>query len=312
MKEKIQYCIFDPTGNITALVETAVDIADQPAAASRIMELEPDVEQVGFISYAEDPEAGGVPVSLRMAGGEFCGNATMCAAALFAIHKDLQGGTAPVQIKVKVSGTTAPLTVSLERQDAFSFSSAVDMPPALRIGTVNLQTSAAAGAVESGSAGETGAILSLPIVEMEGISHIIIEPDSGFFGIKDDPAFAESMLRNWCGVLGADCLGMMFLGEGEEFRPLTPLVYVPGADTMFWENSCASGSAAAGMYLAAKTGSPVDVTFEEPAGRFRVESNPVNDPINDPINDSTKGRTVLHGSVILRGSNQSASFNCDL
>ena len=78
--EDLKYCIFDPTGNITALVETAVDIADQPAAASHIMELEPDVEQVGFISYAEDPAAGVAPVSLRMAGGEFCGNATMCAA----------------------------------------------------------------------------------------------------------------------------------------------------------------------------------------------------------------------------------------
>jgi len=69
---------------------------------------------------------------------------------------------------------------------------------------------------------------------------------------------------------------------------LTPLVYVPGADTMFWENSCASGSAAAGMYLAARTGAPADVTFDEPAGRLRVESDPVS------------GRTVLHGSAILR------------
>ena len=122
---------------------------------------------------------------------------------------------------------------------------------------------------------------------MEGISHIIIEPDSGFFGIKEDKALAETLLRQWCGVLGADCLGMMFLGEGAALRPMTPLVYVPGADTMFWENSCASGSAAAGMYLAAKAGSPVDVTFDEPAGRLRVESDPAT------------GRTILHGSAIL-------------
>ena len=92
--ENIQYCIFDPTGNITALVETGVDIADQPAAAARIMELEPDVEQVGFITYADNDaiKEGSVPVSIRMAGGEFCGNATMCAAALFAIRSGLQGG----------------------------------------------------------------------------------------------------------------------------------------------------------------------------------------------------------------------------
>ena len=286
MEDRIQYCIFDPTGNITALVETPVETANQPAVASKIMELEPDVEQVGFVTYANDtaPAEGIAPVSLRMAGGEFCGNATMCAAALLAIHKDLRGDAVPAQIKVKVSGTTDPLTVSLEQKDAFGFSTAVSMPPAIRIDRIELQSREAAGADESGP------LLSLPIVEMEGISHIIIEPDSGLFGIKDDPDFAESMLRHWCNVLGADCLGIMFLGEGAALRPLTPLVYVPGADTMFWENSCASGSAAAGMYLAAKTGLPVDVTFDEPAGRFRVESDPAT------------GSTVLHGSAILRGS----------
>ena len=275
--DRIQYCIFDPTGNITALVETAVDVADQLSVASRIMELEPDVEQVGFVTYADGKAQAeeNVPISLRMAGGEFCGNATMCAAALLAIRRGMQNHPVPEQVIVKVSGAAAPLTVSLVQHAAYNYSAAVSMPPALRIGSVDLQISTA---------------ISLPIVEMGGISHIIIEADSGFFGIKDDRALAESLLRQWCGVLGADCLGIMFLGEGAALRPMTPLVYVPGADTMFWENSCASGSAAAGMYLAAKSGAPVDVTFEEPAGRLRVESDPVT------------GRTVLHGSAILRGS----------
>ena len=272
--EDLKYCIFDPTGNITALVETAVDIADQPEAASHIMELEPDVEQVGFISYEEDPAAGGAPVSLRMAGGEFCGNATMCAAALFAIRSGLQGGAVPV----KVWGISAPFEVMLERQAALNYSAAVSIPPALDMDELRLADGMLPGSDS----------LSLPIVRMEGISHVIIEPDSGFFGLKDDPALAETLLRGWCGVLGAECLGMMFLGEGTAIRPMIPLVYVPGADTMFWENSCASGSAAAGMYLAAKAGAPVDVTFDEPAGRMRVESDPAT------------GHTILHGSAILR------------
>ena len=150
MEDRIQYCIFDPTGNITALVETPVDIPNQPAVASRIMELEPDVEQVGFVTYANQSALaeGDAPVSLRMAGGEFCGNATMCAAALVAIHNDLRGGVVPVQIKVKVTGTTEPLTVSLEQQGAFSFSTAVSMPPAIRIGKIELQSAEAAGASE--------------------------------------------------------------------------------------------------------------------------------------------------------------------
>ena len=274
MMEDLKYYIFDPTGNITALVESGVAAADQSAVASRIMERHPDVEQVGFITYADDAAAADVPVSLRMAGGEFCGNATMCTAALYMIRENMLGSAA---IRVRVSGAAEPLEVQLRRKDAVSFDAAVTMPPAVGIDELRL----ADGMLQGSDS------LSLPIVRMEGIAHVIIEPDSGFFGLKDDPALAETLLRGWCGVLGAECLGMMFLGEGAALCRLTPLVYVPGADTMFWENSCASGSAAAGIYLAAQAGTPVDVTFDEPAGRLRVESDPL------------AKKTVLHGSVIL-------------
>lgn len=274
MMEDLKYYIFDPTGNITALVESGVAAADQPAVASRIMERHPDVEQVGFITYADDAAAADVPVSLRMAGGEFCGNATMCTAALYMIRENMPGSAA---IMVRVSGAAEPLEVRLRRKDAAGFDAAVTMPPAIGIDELKL----------SDSKLHESTSVSLPVVRMQGIAHVIIEPDSGFFGLKDDPALAETLLRGWCGVLGAECLGMMFLGEGAALRRLTPLVYVPGADTMFWENSCASGSAAAGIYLAAQAGTPVDVTFDEPAGRLRVESDPL------------AKKTVLHGSVIL-------------
>ena len=35
---EINYCVFDPTGNITALVETEVKPADQPAVAAALMQ----------------------------------------------------------------------------------------------------------------------------------------------------------------------------------------------------------------------------------------------------------------------------------
>ena len=66
----MRYRIFDPTGNVTALVEDAVEPALQPEAAAEIMRVHPEVEQVGFVSLN-----GALP-SLRMAGGEFCGNAS--------------------------------------------------------------------------------------------------------------------------------------------------------------------------------------------------------------------------------------------
>ncbi len=276
--QDLEYRVFDPTGNITALVETQVDPEDQPAAASWIMAQNPEVEQVGFVTFAAagaGTPVADVPVSLRMAGGEFCGNATMCSAALYMIVNDMPG---EANVKVRVSGTKDPLDVRLVRRDAVSFDAAVTMPPAVGIDELKLSDGMLPG----------NDVLRLPVVRMEGIAHVIIEPDSGFFGLKDDSALAETLLRGWCGVLGAECLGMMFLDEGKGVRALTPLVYVPGADTMFWENSCASGSAAAGMYLAAKEGKPVDVTFSEPAGSLRVTSDP------------DIGRTVLYGSLTLK------------
>ena len=322
--KNIDYYIFDPTGNITALVETTVDPADQPAVASGIMDQHPEVEQVGFVTFAEAMNEGGaaagagaptadgaraeadVPVSLRMAGGEFCGNATMCAAALYLMENEaawtgmpedeepLKDKDGTVSVRVRVSGAKDPLEVKLVRADAASFAASVTMPPALGIDELKLSDGMLPGSD----------VLRLPIVRMEGIAHVIIEPDSGFFGLKDDPDLAETLLRGWCGVLGSECLGMMFIDEsyanegpedtsedvGDRVRStictLTPLVYVPGADTMFWENSCASGSAAAGIYLAAKAGKSVDVAFDQPAGRLRVESDPAT------------GKTVLHGSVV--------------
>lgn len=357
--EELKYCIFDPTGNITALVETEVRPADRAPVASGIMAAHPEVEQVGFVAYNDSAcEAADAAVSLMMAGGEFCGNATMCAAALYA---ERRGMPADGRIMVRVSGASDPLAVSLERLDgrphsmgdpasdgaarqvsddsasgafgaagnetapAAMYAAAVTMPPA--IGIEKIGSAARAGSEEGAASGkDAGGAFGLPLVRLQGIDHIIIEPDSGFFGLKDDSAAAESLIRECCGALGSDCLGMMFLDEPEAqaaaqdgqpdaaeaadgcaekteaaadcaapggtaerggARRMTPLVFVPGADTLFWENSCASGSAAAGIWLAMKAGSPVDVRLHQPAGSLRVESDPAT------------GRTVLHGTARL-------------
>lgn len=270
---EINYCIFDPTGNITALVESRVDTAKQPAVASKIMDRHPEVEQVGFVYLAEGKDTE-VQAILRMAGGEFCGNATMCTAALYMIRRELYGDS---MIDVAVSGATEPLRVSLSRKVGNSFDASVLMPPALGIDSIDFECAMESGAVSG----------SLPVVRMEGIDHIVIEPESAFYALTESPERAESALRKWCARLQSDCLGMMFLGGEGSTRKLVPLVYVPGADTVFWENSCASGSAAAGMYLASKSGALIDCTLNEPAGDLRVRS------------DNESGGIRLYGSVKL-------------
>ena len=105
---EIKYHVMDPTGNITILVETPVEEASQPFVASKLMEAEPEAEQVGFLT---SPVNETWDIALRMAGGEFCGNATMSAAAFYAAGAGIEKGI----VTVCVSGAAQPVPVDLLR-----------------------------------------------------------------------------------------------------------------------------------------------------------------------------------------------------
>ena len=283
----VRYSIMDPTGNITALVESPVPVSYQPSLASVIMSLHPEVEQVGFVTFSPE-SVGHADASLRMAGGEFCGNASMCAAALCLIRSrtgasdKISGEDFPeneVTLSLNVSGTEKPVAVSLRRTPGCgteTYTAAVRMPSASEI--VHMALS---------HAGITG---NLPLVRMEGISHIIIEENSAFFSLLNDRVLAENAVRSWCSEIAAPGLGLIFLEKKGQAYRLTPLVYIPGSNTVFWENSCASGSAAAGIYLSDRSGSRVHLAFDEPGGTLSVDSS------------SADGTVILIGRASLIGS----------
>ena len=285
-KNTMRYSILDPTGNITALVEDAVEVALQPKVAAELMRRHPEVEQVGFVAYAPGE---GVDAALRMAGGEFCGNASISAAALYLLHgpgaqADAGGAVAGDEtcVTLRVSGAARPVEVRLVRRGDKTFDAGVKMPQALRIENTAFEYDGVRG--------------ELPLVRMEGISHVVVEPGAPFFWLCEDRLAAESAIRAWCDELGTDGLGLMFL-EGDMPTPrMTPLVYVPGGNTVFWENSCASGSSAVGMCLAQRSSARVDVSLQEPGGVLRVVSDPLD------------GQTWLHGSVRLVGDFEATLF----
>ena len=251
----IRYSILDPTGNITALVETPVDVAEQPAVATEVMRRHAEVEQVGFVTLD------GASVSLCMAGGEFCGNASMCAAALACVRLGCAEGSH--ELSVRVSGAQDSVTVRLEGGGDNAFAASVLMPSGQEIDVVELACGLRAGRV--------------PVVRMTGITHVIVTPDSAFWDLQMGCGEATSAVRAWCSELDADCLGLMFLdGEGDT-RRLVPLVYVPKAGTTFWESSCASGSSAVGMWLAHEAGAPIKVDLVQPGGTLGVSSDPATD-----------------------------------
>ncbi len=237
----VKYSILDPTGNITALVADEVAIGNQPYAASLIMENELDVEQVGFLDVKNR--------GMRMAGGEFCGNASMCAAVM-CLKDELQNGESR-DMPLCVSGAPQKVNVHIEKKNEYSFYCGVTMPKAESV-TVQALTCG-------------GTQYRLPVVKFAGISHIINE-------CHDKKEMFAAEIKSWCKTLGCDSLGIMNIDE--QNGKIVPLVYVPASGTLFWENSCASGTAAAGVYYAAKSQCTFEADFAEPGGMLGVKAEP--------------------------------------
>ena len=239
MRKEIRYILADPTGNRTVLVETPIPRDDQPAVAAKLMKLEPTAEQAGFLSGSEKAD-----VALRMAGGEFCANATMSAAVLYGMRAGKTAG----RVTVEASGAPEPVAVEIAAGEDDLWQGVVYMPRPNAVEAVCFAD------------GKT-----YPVVSFDGISHVILECEM--------PAVqAEALARRCCAFLSADALGLMFLDRAQ--NRLTPLVYVPRVDTLFWETSCGSGTAAVGAFLAAETGRAVTAALRQPGGTLEIAALP--------------------------------------
>ena len=240
MTFEIRYSLMDPSGNVTILADTAVPDEQQAVVGARLMSLEPVAEQAGFLS-----DSGSCDLSLRMAGGEFCGNAAMSAAVLHGIRNGMSQGT----VLVEVSGEPDPVPVQIRSgNDPGEWQGIVKMPRPRAIGTV---------CFSNGSL--------LPVVAFRGISHVILE-----HSLPEKEA--ERLVRQWCAELKADALGMMFLDR--ETVSMKPLVFVPAADTLFWESTCGSGAAAVGAWLSSESGKEVSVPLNQPGGVLEITASP--------------------------------------
>ena len=116
-------------------------------------------------------------------------------------------------------------------------------------------------------------------MEFEGITHLIIREDADDAAGLDRAARiwqdAEHLAPLWCKALGAEALGLMFLNEAE--GTMKPLVYVPAAGTLVWENSCASGTTASGAFLAeqqseADLQSSFQISLKQPGGSLGIRA----------------------------------------
>lgn len=240
---EIKYTKLNPTGNITLIAETPVLRESQATIAAKLMGLDTDAEQVGFIEKPSSPDS---VMRLQMMGGEFCGNATISAAALAMSKRNPSVGDKS-KIMLEVSGADEALCVSVECVGENTYSGTVSMP----LPQSNFDC-------ELVFEGEN---FTLPVVRMPGICHAIVSEEFS-------PAFAEKAIAEWCRQLNAEALGLMFYNAEKQL--LNPLVYVRPTGSTVWESSCASGSCAVAAYESFKCGEGAQVSLKQPGGTLKV------------------------------------------
>ena len=265
------YIIADPTGNITVLITSPYTQENRQDMIQEAFEREPSCEQVGFLMPSSDADT-----ELEMMGYEFCGNATLSAAAWHAGSDGLEPGCDAV-VTVESSGADELLSVHVKRLEADpEAASDVLFDGSYFEGTVGMPVPA------------LSTYRGYPLISFEGISHLLVPAED--FSIPH----AEKAVQEYANELEVSALGLMLCPDyddltstqpdGDSIR-IRPLVYVPDQDTLFWEHGCATGSTAAGWYRY-MTGGSKHTEIKQPGGIIRV--------------DITDGQPMLTGKVVFR------------
>ncbi|MFC5060474.1 hypothetical protein [Saccharothrix xinjiangensis] len=238
-----------PTQNMTLLVTTEHPEGEHRDIARQIMAYEHvHAEQVGFVQKPESPDA---DISLRMAGGEFCGNACMALAALTVAEEGPHAGD-PVDVVLEASGTEDLVVCRVVKRSAeYVCELAMPVPRAV-------ERSALTDDVGSGSA----------FVRYDDSLHVVIETGRLDRATREKAQLLAARLGEAWNV---SLVGVMLYNP--DSGRLTPLVHVPLLGSMVWERGCGSGTASLGAYLAWKNNTSVATSVIQPGGVMKVAAD---------------------------------------
>lgn len=224
----LSFTKWSPSGNTTLLFSAGdVPPARQAAtAAQALMSHQLGGEQAGFCQLRER--------RLRMAGGEFCVNATRAFGALLALEAARaagQGGDGCPQdqrafaCEVQVSGWQGPVGLRV-RGCLPEWQVAADL-------------TLPACPVQQPAAGVT-------LVRLPGIAHLLLDERHGF---PDDFLAASALLRREYGLEALPASGIVWWRQVQHQLEMFPVVHVRDAGTTCLENACGSGALALGLRL---------------------------------------------------------------
>ena len=236
----IVYTLADPSKNYTILAdaersgipfsftESEEGRALLVSLGQQLMAAEPLAEQAGFVFPSEN--------TLYMAGGEFCGNAALSAAAL--LCRDYGAGN---RVELHVSGNSEVCRVGLSLSD--------------ELYQCTLSLSCAPLGIR-----HFVKPCSEPLSEEE---RRLAE--------KEIIRFSRQQGIDACGFLFLRDSGERS-SAGAPLLEMEPLVFVDSLDSLFWESSCASGSMAASAdYCKAHPEQyGIPVSLKQPGGTITV------------------------------------------
>lgn len=224
----LSFTKWSPSGN-TTLLFSAGDVPPARQAATAAQALMPHQlggEQAGFCQLREK--------RLRMAGGEFCVNATRAFGALLALEaartagqggEDMPQGPREFACEVQVSGWQGPVGVRV-RGCLPEWQVAADL-------------SLPACPVQQPAAGVT-------LVRLPGIAHLLLDERHGF---PDDFLAASALLRREYDLEKLPASGIVWWRQVQHQLEMFPVVHVRDAGTTCLENACGSGALALGLRL---------------------------------------------------------------
>lgn len=262
----ISFVKTSPAQNTTILITSFCPSECYAYVSNRVMDHEYlCAEQVGFIL---PPATKDSVVRLEMAGGEFCGNATLSAAA-YARYKGLCGDT---EFSIDSSGAERPIRCRVEQRSPFVFTARCEMPPAVSIWPFTVKTQ--------------GLQVTGHVVDLKGISHFVFE---SWLEHRHFDDIVESLKEG----LEAKAVGVVpYRKTNEREYEIRPYVYVRRTGTRVFEKGCGSGSLALGLHLRQHVGIVGKLRVRQPGGVIDVETG-------DGNYISTDVRFVCEGSFFI-------------
>ena len=250
---------WSPGGNTTLLFP---DAGQRPAEQARLASLALDSsmlggEQAGFVNLSQH--------KLRMAGGEFCVNASRAVGALLAYTAQYSGpeqgvldGIAPRSEQKTEAAAPAEHPVRLDEIQVSGWQTPVRL---------RTRGSAPLWQVE--------ALLRLPeysittiekgahLVRLPGICHLLL--GGATHPLPDDCHAVAAQLRQQHGLEAEPAAGIIWWRECQGLLDMLPLVHVRDAGTTFLENACGSGALALALCLA-RAGTRRSFSIMQPGG----------------------------------------------